>query len=264
MASDYYQLGINNSRKKILLVDDEPRMLESLSALLEDDYMTYKATNGLEAIDVLRKNDMDAIILDIVMPDMNGLDFLKKLREEGNKVPVIIVTGKSCLEYAEKSAHLMVSGYFCKPYDIDRIMRRLDFLLNSAPQADNKTLLPNRVKHPLLVKVVEHLENNYKSPLSINHVSKKAGISSSHLSRLFKENLNLSFTQYMNRFRIEKAKELLDDKNLTINEIMNSVGFSTEQHFFKQFKRYTGTTPGRLRQLNELKKNSSEVNRSFL
>ncbi|MDH3975064.1 MAG: response regulator [Deltaproteobacteria bacterium] len=259
MNSDYYQISFDD-KKKVLLVDDEPRMLESLSMLLESDYRTYKATNGLEAWNFMKKNVMDAIILDIVMPDMDGLDFLKRLRGEGNKVPVIIVTGKSCLEYAEKSAHLMVSGYFSKPYDIDRIMDRLNFLLKSVSGSYKKSLLPKKAKHPLLKKVMEHLEDNYTSPVSINGTSKKAGISSSHLSRLFKENLNLSFTQYINRLRVEKAKDLLEDKSLTINEIMNSVGFSTEQHFFKQFKRYTGTTPGRLRQLNEIEKNSGKLN----
>lgn len=259
MASDYYQFEFDNEKKKILLVDDEPRMLDSLSMLLENGYTTYRASTGVEAWNVIQKNEMDAIILDIVMPDMDGLDFLKKLRNEGNKVPVIIVTGKSCLEYAEKSAHLMVSGYFSKPYDVDRIMDRLQFLLNNNSDICEKSLLPQKTRHPLLRKVMEHLEDNYTSPLSINNISKKAGISSSHLSRLFKENLNLSFTQYMNRLRIEKAKELLEDKSLTIGEIMSNVGFSTEQHFFKQFKRYTGTTPGRLRQLNEIEKNSGKL-----
>jgi len=260
MTSEYYQFSFSKEKKKVLLVDDEPRLIESLSILLENCYKTYKATNGIEAWEMVKNNDVDAIILDIVMPDMDGLDFLKKLRGEGNKVPVIIVTGNSCLEYAEKSAHLMVSGYFSKPYDVDRIMDRLDFLLNSTANNYDEPLLPKKIKHPLLQKVVEHLEDNYTIPLSINNISKKAGISSSHLSRLFKENLNISFTQYMNRLRVEKAKELLDDKSLTINEIMNSVGFSTEQHFFKQFKRYTGTTPGRLRQLYEIEKISDKLN----
>lgn len=260
MVSNYYQFELNNDKKKILLVDDEPRMLDSLSMLLENEYSTYRASNGLEAWNTIKKHEMDAIILDIVMPDMDGLDFLKKLRNEGNKVPVIIVTGKSCLDYAERSAHLMVSGYFSKPYDINRIVDRLDFLLKTSSDQHTKSLLPKKAKHPLLRKVMEHLEDKYASHLSINNISKKAGISSSHLSRLFKENLNLSFTQYINRLRVEKAKELLEDKTLNINEIMNKVGFSTEQHFFKQFKRYTGTTPGRLRQLNEIEKNSSKLN----
>lgn len=74
-------------------------------------------------------------------------------------------------------------------------------------------------------------------------VALSVGISQDYLGRIFKYSTGMSITSYLNRQRAMKARELLENTDLTIPEVMEKVGFSTAQHFFKQFKRYNQATP---------------------
>ena len=79
----------------ILVVDDDREIVRSLSKLLElEGYRVYKAYNGLEALDLLREQQIHLILLDVMMPQLNGLSALMKIREQNN-IPVIILSAKT-------------------------------------------------------------------------------------------------------------------------------------------------------------------------
>ncbi len=97
----------------------------------------------------------------------------------------------------------------------------------------------------------DYVENNYQNVnLSLNMVAEYVGINSSYLSRLFKEILNVKFVDYLNQYRVEKAKYLIDNTDFAITEIGYKTGFSSMPTFFRVFKKYNGITPGQYRNNN--------------
>jgi len=235
-------------KKKVLLVDDEARLLESGAALLGDHFRVITAPDAIEALDRLNSEHIDCIVLDIVMPSMNGLEFLELIRSSGHKVPVIIVTGKSCLQYAEQCADLNVSGYINKPYDIYDLVKRIKNVLEPAftPSGDIKDKdlagLSSKLK-----EVLDYINLNYQRALTLGTIARELGTSSDYIGKLFKRDLGLSFSEYTNGIRVEKAKSMIAEGDLSISDIAERTGFGSEQNFFKQFKRHTGLTPKKFR-----------------
>lgn len=232
-------------KKKILFVDDEPGLLKSSAMLFGDYFTVITAPDAMEALERLNSEHIDCIVLDIVMPSMSGLEFLKVIRKSGYKVPVIIVTGKSCLHYAEQCADLNISGYINKPYEVDDLVKRIKnifepvFTLSGGMDDDDFTGLSSRLK-----EVLEYINLNYHRPLTLRVIARDLGACSDHIGKLFKKDLGKSFSEYINGLRVKKAKFMISEGALSISDIAVRSGFGSEQNFFKQFKRHTGVTPG--------------------
>ncbi|NIZ19460.1 AraC family transcriptional regulator [Entomospira culicis] len=112
--------------------------------------------------------------------------------------------------------------------------------------------IPTRVSQlkygHLLVHAVRYMHQNFSKNITLEEVSKIAKLSPSYFSRLFKTEMGLSFTEYLNRIRINESKRKLKFTNLTLFEIANICGFSDQSYFTKIFKRAEGISPGRYRQ----------------
>lgn len=235
-------------KKKILFVDDEVRLLQSSSILFGDYFVVITASDAMEALERLDSEHIDCIVLDIVMPSMNGLEFLKIIRNSGHKVPVIIVTGNSCLHYAEQCADLNVSGYINKPYEVDDLVKRIknifepDFIVPVDLDNDDFSGLSSRLK-----EVLEYINLNYQRPLTLRIIARDLCASSDYIGKLFKKELGKSFSEYINGLRVEKAKRMISAEGITISDIALRSGFGSEQNFFRQFKRHTGVTPKKFR-----------------
>ena len=133
----------------ILVVDDDREIVRSLSKLLElEGYRVYKAYNGLEALDLLREQQIHLILLDVMMPQLNGLSALMKIREQNN-IPVIILSAKT--EESDKVLGLSMGAddYVSKPYNTAELMARVKsqlrryFSLGAAGGGYDSNLLKN-------------------------------------------------------------------------------------------------------------------------
>ena len=133
----------------ILVVDDDREIVRSLSKLLElEGYRVYKAYNGLEALDLLREQQIHLILLDVMMPQLNGLSALMKIREQNN-IPVIILSAKT--EESDKVLGLSMGAddYVSKPYNTAELMARVKsqlrryFSLGAAVGGNDSNLLKN-------------------------------------------------------------------------------------------------------------------------
>ena len=114
------------NKHSILIVDDEPGLLESLSILLEEDFNILTASNGKEGLSVFKANpSISLILLDLDMPAMNGVEALERIRDVDSKVKVLIMTGKSCHDYAYSCANLNVQGYMKKPVDPEELINSI-------------------------------------------------------------------------------------------------------------------------------------------
>jgi len=135
---------------KILLVDDEPFILQGLRVLIDWDSLgceiTATASNGLEAYEYIKNNHIDIVITDIKMPELNGIGFLKKIREEGySDIEVIILSGYKDFQYAMEGMRYGCSGYVLKPVEKEELIA----IIKKAAQKKNETIEESKQKESL-------------------------------------------------------------------------------------------------------------------
>lgn len=238
------------NNKTILLVEDDQDLLDITSEVMKGHFNVIPVLNGTQAWDCLNKEKIDCMVTDLALPDIDGVELLIKLRDANFHTPVIVVTGKSSLFYAEKCADLGVSGYINKPYDFNYLIKRINAAIN--PDENNLSGPSENNLHPKVKKCVKYIGLHFAEPINKNSISEKLDISPDYLGKLFHKDVGVPFVPYLNRVRIEEAKKMLSSSSLSLTEIIDKVGFGTMQHFFKQFKRHTGTTPDEYRKGSSL------------
>lgn len=119
-------------RKRVLLIDDDPRVRASLKMVLEPIYDILQASDGQEGLDVFRKDDPDLILLDVILPGTDGLAMLQTLRMESKMTPVIMLTGTKSVKTAVDAMKLGAADYLSKPFDVDELRIVIDRVLNSS------------------------------------------------------------------------------------------------------------------------------------
>jgi two-component system response regulator VicR len=125
----------------ILIVDDEAAMREGLSDnLIFEGYKTDTASNGIEALEKINNNEYDLIVLDVMMPEMSGFDVCKKLRQENNQVPVILLTAKGEEIDRVLGLELGADDYITKPFSLRELIARIKAILrrSTAPTQDTE------------------------------------------------------------------------------------------------------------------------------
>jgi DNA-binding response OmpR family regulator len=139
----YIRCGVIILKKKILLVEDEKRMRILLCDYLKrEDYEYYEASNGLEAIDLLKKNPVDIVVLDIMMPFMDGWEFCKHIRKTSN-IPIIILTAKAEEEDKLLGYELGADDYVTKPFSPKVLIAKIKVLLK-------RTEMPSEVNNSII------------------------------------------------------------------------------------------------------------------
>lgn len=109
-------------KKTILICDDEEGIRESLRLIFEKEYDLLFAANGNEAIDILKKNDIDIAIMDIKMPRMDGIETMRKLKEINPDLRILVTSGYKSIETAKEAIAAGASDYMVKPFDRDEIL----------------------------------------------------------------------------------------------------------------------------------------------
>ena len=126
------------TRKKILVVDDDPNVIAIAKELLDEDYNLKTATTGEEALKIARDFIPDLIILDIMMPGMDGYEVCRRLREQSIllDVQIIMVSSKGELEDRIKGKEMGADDYITKPFEEENLLESVSFFLNTPPQVN--------------------------------------------------------------------------------------------------------------------------------
>jgi len=168
----------DSQKNSILIVDDEPASIIALTKMLSQDYTVYAAKNGCDAICVASEYQPDVVLLDILMPGIDGYETLSRLKsdEDTQPIPVILVTGLTNIEYEEKGLVLGASDYISKPYvpsivklrvqNQIRIVNQLR-MVNHLSTTDQLTGIPNRRSFNLQVNKEWGRNMRDKKPLSL-------------------------------------------------------------------------------------------------
>ena len=117
----------------ILVVEDDKNLRKLIvTCLKRENYNTYEATNGIEALNVLDEQYIDLIVTDIMMPQMDGYELIRELREANYMVPILLVTAKSTLSDKKEGFLLGADDYMVKPIDVNELLLRVEALLRRA------------------------------------------------------------------------------------------------------------------------------------
>ena len=133
----------------ILVVDDEINVIESFKRLLEDDYKVLTATNGEEALEKIEKENLDIVLLDIRMPEMDGIEVLRRIREMSENVDVIVVTAVNTMRTAIEAMKLGAYDYITKPFEVDEVIISINKALEKRCLAREVSYLRSEVAKPV-------------------------------------------------------------------------------------------------------------------
>jgi len=122
---------MNKQKPTILVVDDDESMRDTLEAILKNDFNVLKVANGKSAIATINKKDVDVVLLDIRLPDINGLDVLKEIKESCEDVDVIMISAVKEIDTAVKAIKLGAYDYITKEFDYDDLTTRINRLIES-------------------------------------------------------------------------------------------------------------------------------------
>jgi Response regulators consisting of a CheY-like receiver domain and a winged-helix DNA-binding domain len=129
-------------KSKILVVDDEPAILELIEYNLEsNDYQVTTATDGEVAFEKVSNGDFDLMLLDQMLPKMNGLEVLKKMRESDNLTPVIFLTAVDSEDTKIKGLISGADDYVTKPFSIKELLARIEVVLRRTSHEHKKVVL---------------------------------------------------------------------------------------------------------------------------
>lgn len=125
--------------KHILLVEDEEHLLKTIQLNLElEGYTVTPAITGIEALKEFRKNNFDLVILDVMLPEINGFDVCIEIRKENTQIPILFLTAKSSGSDRIQGLKLGADDYLTKPFNLEELLLRVQILLrrNNTPLAE--------------------------------------------------------------------------------------------------------------------------------
>ncbi|GAE92206.1 two-component response regulator [Gracilibacillus boraciitolerans JCM 21714] len=254
------------NKKVILVVDDEPRSRQGIRKTIErlafDQYEVITAENAAEALNRIDNEKVHVLITDIRMPEVSGLELLKQLKEKAQDPVVIVISAYSEFEYAHEALELGVVNYLLKPIAKEKLMDAIEKAVDIEKQRE-KTGMFNKILDDKLIEMqeltkynravqqaIEYIDMHFEQELTLKEVANQVHLNPSYLSALFKEELQITFSEYVTRKRIQEAKKLLLSTDLTVSEIAEKSGYQTSKYFIKLFKQFENTTPNGFRKQN--------------
>ena len=242
----------------MLIAEDEKNEYDLVIFLLQKLNLTgtfnvLHASNGKQALEILKDTPVDVLLTDIEMPFVSGLDLAKKARENNNELPILFFSCYDNFSYAKTALSVGACNYMLKPLDPNEFETTMDSTLKMLEKAVKKkellqmeTDVSDGSKHSVEI-VKRYIKANYYKDISLNSLAEMVYLNTSYLSTIFKAETGCGINKYIKNIRMEKAKELLLTTNMKISDIGLSIGFKNDSYFVKTFRDHFGKTPEKMR-----------------
>lgn len=236
----------------ILVIDDEKEAVEMLDRSLSDSYKIIKAYNGVDGLALAKETCPDLIICDIMMPKMNGLEFLTALRNNNTIVqtPVIMFTAKTAEDDMLAAFEHGADAYLTKPISMRYLRKRIEHLLSQSESmhissfvTDSKTNYSKEEKKFLFKCKLVIDENLTNTDFDVMLFAGKLGMSHSSLYKKIKGLTGKSVIEFINEYRIYKAVQCFMEGKTNINIVCAECGFNDAKNFREIFKKKMNVTP---------------------
>lgn len=237
----------------VAIVEDNIGIRKSLVELFElYDYETIASENGNDGLTKIKKYKPNIIVADIMMPDMDGLTMVEKLRENADfkHIPIIFLTAKSSLEDKIKGLETGAVDYITKPFESKELLQKVSNLLELGKrQVVNALSTPDKqnfesADQAFLGKLRNVIEDNISNEkLDVYVLALALNFSTSSIHKKIKQITNKSTNQFIREYRLERAKQMIEDQHANVSEIAFSLGFNSVSYFSKSYKDYFGQNP---------------------
>ncbi|WP_217593613.1 response regulator [Cohnella sp. GbtcB17] len=250
---------------KVMIVDDEEHIRLGIAKILSRYpgglEIVGQHANGLEAmlrLPNMEPDDLDVIITDIEMPMLDGLRFIEQAKAKLPDVSIVMLSGYNDFEYARKAMRAGAADYLLKPMDKVEVFKLLDRFAaqkrerlgdaDETPMQRGAGAAPPAESVSTADRICRLIDQEYNKEIDLSYIADKVGFNASYISKLFSRERGETITDYLNRVRIDKAKQFLrDHPSLKVYEIAHIVGYGDKIYFQKLFKRTVGVTPNEYR-----------------
>ena len=257
---DEFEEGMRDMRQAsehhLLLVEDNEELLYLMKRILSRNYHVLIAKNGVEALEVVKENEIDIVISDVMMPEMDGLELCRNLKSnlETSHIPVILLTAKNTVEDRVECYNAGADGYIAKPFELKILEARInnfishkrskqeEFRSNADAQID--ALETSVVDKEFFDRAVAVIKTNIsEGNFDVVQLADALAVSKSSLYRKMKVATGLSPVEFIRNIRLKHGSQLLKDKSISVAEVAYECGFSNPKYFATCFKEEFGVTP---------------------
>ncbi len=234
--------GVDQREITILVVDDDPATLEMharIIAMWSAECHILKASNGREALALLQQSSPDLVLLDLMMPELDGFGVLEAMRsdERSRDIPVLVLTGQSLTledmtKFNSGVTNILKKGLFS-----------VEETLSHVATALSRSETPGDGRQRVVRKAMAYVDKHYRETISLKNVAHGVGISKEYLARCFHQEMGITLVIYLNRYRVNRAKTLLEQGGHSLTEVALEVGFSSSTYFSRVFRQEVGISP---------------------
>lgn len=252
----------------VLIVDDNPDMRKYIRGFLSPEFSVLEAINGKSGLEIAMENVPDLIISDVMMPGMDGIQMGEILKSDPRTchIPIILLTALTSADSKVEGLKTGADDYITKPFNEEILLLKVRnhlqlrenlrqyFLkhtgLKESTELERNDLSRNtkisKIDKEFIEKVKKVVEENIENTdFSVKMLAREAGMGNTQLFMKLKALLNTSPGNLITSLRLLKAKQLLQEGELNVNEVAYKVGFTDPKYFSKCFKKYFGQIPSK-------------------
>ena len=244
----------------ILIVDDNTEMRSYINSLLAADYNILEAQDGAEALVIIRSQNVDLILSDLMMPVMDGIELSQQVKADLSisHIPFLILTALVSEEQKKISYKIGVDEYLCKPFDEEILLLRIHNILNlrkkhktrfsASMNSEDLNITIESKDEKFIQKALMYMKENYNNPeYELDSFVRDMGYSKTLVNRKLQNLSGQSIGQFMRNYRLNVSREILANisnrADINISGIAYKVGFNDPKYFTRCFKEYTGVLP---------------------
>lgn len=248
--------NLRTADNHLLLVEDNEELLYLMERILSRHYHVLIAKDGLEALDIIKDNEIDIIISDVMMPEMDGLELCRTLKSnlETSHIPIILLTAKNTAEDRIECYNAGADGYISKPFELKILEARINnFIMHKKNKQEEfrtnvevniDSLETSSIDKEFLDKVISVIKSNMsEGDFDVVQLADALAVSKSSLYRKMKIATGLSPIEFIRNIRLKHGSQLLKDRSISVAEVAYECGFSNPKYFATCFKEEFGVTP---------------------
>lgn len=253
----------------VLIVEDEILEREFLTILVRDELLPedtiLTCESGAQAIQMAKQYRPNIILMDLLIPEIDGLTVIQEIRKFLPTTCISILSAYSDFSYAQKAISLQVFEYLLKPIKPNVFREVFCRMLKSTSTRyvqsieetpEEKLIEPKENLQCFIEEAIIYIKEHYKEKLTLELVASKVFVNPKYFSHVFKKEIGIAFTDYINQLRMQYACKLLETTHYQAYRISNECGFSDPSYFNRVFCAKMNMTPQTYRKYaNTLKQN---------
>ncbi len=256
VSNHKHEFSFDESRQNVLVVEDNEEMQDFVGNEINTIYNVFLASNGEEALKIMNNYNIQLVVSDIMMPVMDGFSFLKKVKTDidYSHVPIILLTAKNTQQTKLEGLELGADAYIEKPFSISILLAQITNLINNrdnirnyyfkSPIANLKSIAHSKADENFLENLNDIIvENISNTDLDVEMLADKMNMSRPTLYRKIKAISDLTPNDLIKICRLKKAAEFILQNKMSLNEISELVGFSSQSYFSRSFSKQFGINP---------------------